>query len=120
MISERFWRRKLGADPGILQRPLTINGNPYSVTGVMPLGFFTRQDDYIWIPVGFSAQSRTPRGLSCAVGRLKPGVTFEQARDDMTRVHAELTRLFPDFNTGWTARVVPLRQEMTGRCGRRC
>jgi putative ABC transport system permease protein len=48
------------------------------------------------------------------LGRLKPGVTFERAQQDMTRVHAELTRLFPDFNTGWTARVVPLKEELIG------
>ena len=45
---------------------------------------------------------------------LKPDVTPERAQEDMTRVHAELTRLFPGFNTGWTARVVPLREQLTG------
>jgi putative ABC transport system permease protein len=45
---------------------------------------------------------------------MKPGVSVETAQADMTRVHAELTRMFPQFNTGWTARVVPLRQQLTG------
>jgi putative ABC transport system permease protein len=48
------------------------------------------------------------------VGRLKDGVSMAQAQQDMARVHAELARLFPAFNTGWTADVVPLRQQLTG------
>ena len=48
------------------------------------------------------------------VGRLRPGVTVAQAQDDMTRVHAELTRMFPAFNTGWTAQVVSLSDQLTG------
>jgi putative ABC transport system permease protein len=116
VISDRLWRRRYGADPGILRKPITISGNPYTVVGVMPPGFgYIDKTVEVWMPVGFSAESRTPRGRWLSVlGRLKPGVTFERAQQDMTRVHAELTRLFPDFNTGWTARVVPLKEELIG------
>ena len=48
------------------------------------------------------------------VGRLRPGVTIDGAQRDMARVHAELTRLFPNINTGWTARVVPLGEQLSG------
>ena len=48
------------------------------------------------------------------IARLKDGVTFAQAQDDMTRVASELTRKFPNFDTGWTARVVPLKEQLTG------
>ena len=116
VISDRLWKRKFGGDPGLLQRSITINGNANTVVGIMPPGFsYLDKTVDVWLPMGFSAQARTPRGRWINVaGRLKPGVTFEQAQRDMTRVHAELTRLFPDFNTGWTARVVPLREELTG------
>ena len=116
VISDRLWRRKFGADPGLLQKTITIDGTPRELVGVMPPGFsYLDKTVDVWLPMGFSAQSRTPRGRWINVaGRLKPGVTFEQAQQDMTRVHAELTRMFPDFNTGWTARVVPLREELTG------
>ena len=101
---------------GILQKTITVQGNPYTVVGVMPAGFsYLDKSVEIWLPVGFSAQSRTPRGRWLTVmGRLKPGVTFESAQQDMERVHAELRRQFPEFNTGWTARVVPLTEELTG------
>ena len=116
VISDRLWRQRFNADPGILQRAITIQGEAFTVTGVMPPGFsFLDRTVDFWIPVGFSAEQRTPRGRwLMSVGRLKPGVSLEQAQRDMTRVHEELTRLFPGFNTGWTARVVPLRDQLTG------
>jgi putative ABC transport system permease protein len=116
VISDRLWQRRLGGDPDVLRRPITLQGNPYTVVGVMPPGFaFLDKSVDVWIPVGFTAESRTPRGRWLqVVGRLKPGVTFERAQQDMERISTELTKLFPDFNTGWTSRVVPLREQLTG------
>ncbi len=116
VISDRLWRRRLGADPGVLGHPMTIQGNPFTVVGVMPPGFYhlDRSVD-LWMPVGFSDEARTPQGRWLSVlGRLKPGMTFPAAEKEMERVHAELIRMFPEFNTGWTARVVPLKTQLTG------
>ena len=116
VISDRLWKRRFGGDPAILQRPIVSQGMPNTVIGVMPPGFsFLDKTVDVWLPFGFTAQTRTPRGRSIqVVGRLKPGVTFARAQEDMTRVAADLTRKFPEFNTGWTARVVPLRDQLTG------
>jgi putative ABC transport system permease protein len=116
IISDRLWKRRFGADPHILQRPVVSQGTPYTVVGVMPPGFsFLDKSVDVWLPIGFTAQARTPRGRSLmVVGRLKPGITVERAQLDMTQVSATLTQMFPDFNTGWTSRVVPLRQQLTG------
>ena len=116
VISDRLWRARLGSDPEIVSKGITLNGVSHPVVGVMPPGFaFLDKTVDVWLPVGFPAEARTPRGRWLAtVGRLKPGVTFEQAQRDMARVAGELTTLFPDFNTGWTARVVPLREQLTG------
>ena len=116
VISDRLWKRRFGGDRAILQRPIVAGGTPYSVIGVMPPGFsFLDKNVDVWLPFGFTAQTRTPRGRSIqVVGRLKPGVTVARAHEDMTRVAAELVRKFPEFNTGWTARVVPLREQLTG------
>jgi len=116
VVSDRLWKRRYGADPNLLQKNITLNGVAYSVAGVMPRGFsFLDKTVELWAPIGFSAQARTPRGRWLSVvGRLKPGVTFAQAQQDMSRVHAEVTRLFPAFNTGWTARVVPLQEQLVG------
>ena len=116
VISDRLWKRRFAADPNILGRAITLNGMANSVVGVMPAGFsYLDKTVDLWLPASFSAEARTPRGRWLTVlGKLKPDVTLAQAQEDMTRVHAELTRLFPGFNTGWTARVVPLREQLTG------
>ncbi|HEY0876280.1 MAG TPA: ABC transporter permease [Vicinamibacterales bacterium] len=116
VISDRLWRTRLGSDPNILNQGITLSGNSYTVVGVMPPGFsFLDKTVDLWLPVGFPAEARTPRGRwLLTVAKLRPGVSFEQAQQDMTRVAAELTTQFPDFNTGWTARVVPLREQLTG------
>jgi putative ABC transport system permease protein len=116
VISDRLWRTRLQQDPEILTRGLTLNGISHSVVGVMPAGFsYLDKTVDLWLPLRFPAEARTPRGRwLTTVGRLKPGVTAEQAQRDMTRVAGELTTMFPDFNTGWTARVVPLREQLTG------
>jgi putative ABC transport system permease protein len=116
VISDRLWRTRFGGDAGILSRAITLQGEPYTVVGVAPPGFsYMDKRVELWMPVGLTEESRTPRGRWLTVlARLKPGVDSARAQADMTRVHGELTRMFPDFNTGWTARVVPLREQLTG------
>ena len=123
IISERLWRQRFGGDPRLVGQTVLLDGVANTIVGVMPSSFSifaaslggadARVD--IWSCIGFSAAARTPRGRwLTVVARLKPGVSMTQAQDDMTRVHAELTRMFPAFNTGWTARVVPLKDQLTG------
>lgn len=116
VMSDRLWKRRFDADPSIVQRAVTLQGVPHTVLGVMPPGFsFLDRTVDLWVPIGLPAEARTPRGRWLnVVGRLKAGTTAEAAQLEMTRVHAELTRMFPEFNTGWTARVVPLREQLTG------
>ena len=108
VLSDRLWRRRFGADPGIVDRVVRLDGNPSVVVGVMPPGFSILDKDVeVWRPAGFSAESRTPRGRWLhVVARLKPGVSVAQAQQDMQRVQVEMIRLFPAFNTGWGVHVV--------------
>ena len=115
-ISDRLWRQRFGGDPTIVNRTIMLDGRPNVVAAVMPPGFsiLDRTVD-VWSTIGLPPSARTPRGRWIGVvGRLKGGVTMAQAQADMVRVHQELTRRFPDFNTGWTANVVPLREQLTG------
>ncbi|MEP6914280.1 MAG: ABC transporter permease [Acidobacteriota bacterium] len=116
VISDRLWKRRFAGDAGVLERTTVLQGTAYSVVGIMPPGFSILDKNVdVWLPFGFTAQTRTPRGRSIdVVGRLKAGATFTSAQEDMTRVAAALTGQFPEFNTGWTARVVPLREQLTG------
>ena len=115
-ISDRLWRQRFGANPGIVNQTITLNGLPNLVAGVMPPGFSILDKNVdVWSTIGLPPAARNPRGRwICVVGRVKDGVTMAQAQEDMKRVHAELTRRFPQANTGWTANVVPLKQQLTG------
>ena len=116
LISDRFWKRRFGGDAGAVNRSIRLGGELSTIVGVMPAGFSILDEDVdVWSPAGFSARHRTPQGRWLKViGRLKDGVTFSRAQDDMTRVAAQLTQMFPNFDTGWTARVVPLKEQLTG------
>jgi len=116
IISDRLWKRRFGADPGIVNRVIQLNGRPQVVIGVMPPGFSILDKTVdVWQPIGFDRDARTTHGRwLTAVGRLRPGVTLAQAQDDMIRVHAELARIFPAADTGWTAGVVDLKNQLTG------
>ena len=72
VISDRLWKRRFRGDPNILGRPIVSQGTPFTIVGVMPPGFsiLDRNVD-VWLPIGFSAQSRTPRG-QIADGRRAP------------------------------------------------
>src|SRR3954471_5268372 len=116
LLSDRFWRRRFGADRGVVNRTIHLNGNSFTVVGVMPAGFSILDKNVdLWVPIGFSAEDRTPQGRwTMVIARLKDGVTFKQAQEDMTRVASQLTVMFPRFDTGWTTRVVPLKEQLTG------
>ncbi len=116
IISDRLWRRRFAADSNVINRGIRLDGNLFTIVGVMPRGFSILDKNVdIWVPAQFSAASRTPRGRwTMVMARLKKGVTFAQAQDDMTRVASQLTTMFPSFDTGWTARVVPLKEQLTG------
>ena len=116
VVSERLWRTRLNGAADIIGRGITLQGESHTVVGVMPPEFsFLDKTVDLWVPVGFPASPRTPRGRWLGtVARLKPDITIEHAQQDMSRVATELTRQFPEFNTGWTAQVVPLREQLTG------
>jgi putative ABC transport system permease protein len=117
VVSHRYWRTRLGGKTSAIGQTIRINGDPHPVIGVMPPGFSILDADVdLWMPVGFSEESRKPQGRwLTVVARLRGEATLTSAQADMTRVAATMTTRFPDFNTGWTARVVPLHRQVTGR-----
>ncbi|MEZ5317934.1 MAG: ADOP family duplicated permease [Vicinamibacterales bacterium] len=126
VVSDAYWRRRLGADPGVIGRTLTIDGDPFVLVGVMPPDFRhpgrTMQTDVdLWAPAGyralpFPAPSRR-RFLEGALARLQPGVTLAQARERLDALGETLRREFPaDYpaSTGWRPLVVPLQDDVVG------
>ncbi|MFY9609352.1 MAG: ABC transporter permease [Blastocatellia bacterium] len=106
VLSHGLWQRRFGEDPNIIDQAVTFDGRVFTVIGIMPPGFeFPGRGTELWTPVGQS--SRDPGwenrgnhpGLT-GIARLKPGVSIEQAREDMEVVATNLERQYPDSNTG--------------------
>jgi putative ABC transport system permease protein len=113
VLSHGLWQRRFGGDASIIGRTLTLSDRGYTVIGVMPPDFRFPSRAEIWVPAGpVSAQenwhSRGRHPGLFAVARLKPGVTLEQARADMTLVTAALEKQYPDSNQGHGATLIPL------------
>ena len=126
VISEGLWRRKFASAPDILSKGITLDGNSYSIVGVIPAGphfpmgsASARRE--VFVPIGqWKNNLLTSRGAGLGIngiGRLKPGVTIEQARADMTSVSNNLAAAFPDTNKGISARLIPFKQWMVGDIG---
>ena len=115
-----FWRNAFGGDPGIVGRQLQISGRTYEVLGVGPQGFRGLSDlADLWVPSMLPPLPMyvTSRGIRWAAGaaRLKPGVTVEQAQEQMNGVTAGLAEELPDTNQGLGAEVVPLEDFWFGK-----
>ena len=122
IISEGLWNRKLNSSPDVLGKSLDLDGKSFLIIGVLPSSFdlsgsFRGVD--IYAPVGQWENSFLPKrtaGLGFhGVGRLKPGVSIEQARADLARISSDLAAAYPDTNTGIGAFLRPLKQTMVGR-----
>jgi putative ABC transport system permease protein len=111
ILSHGLWQRRFGADPKILNQSLTLSGQNYTVIGVMPATFrYGGRETEFWTPMGFTAQQAQNHGghYLSAVGQLKPGVTIEQARTEMGVIAGRLAAQYPDANTGWNVKLMPL------------
>jgi putative ABC transport system permease protein len=110
LLSHRLWRERFGADPGIIGRDIRMDAVPYTVVGVLAPGHWDRTPANLWIPISFTPAQAANRQFRPLIvdGRLKPGVTIEQAQQEMNIIAADLARRFPDSNAGRTARVVSL------------
>ncbi len=127
VISHEFWREHFHSDSAAIGRPLTLDAQPFSVIGVMPPGFqFPIQANSIdlYVSIAVDATVYTPgdkpsteqRGSHSlvAVGRLRPGVTIEQADAELKTIAAALAKQYPESNTNFSAGALPLREDMIG------
>ena len=140
IISDGYWRRRFGADPGIIGKTLTLNNTPFEVIGVMPPDFvfpypgmlgpsgFTRVTGIdAWLPIAFSGPMAVNNRMLTqsgqivrnvhwwgALGRLKPGVSQQQAEADMKTIAAQLEQSYPQTNKGWSATVLSSKDQSVG------
>ena len=107
VISHALWQAQFAGDSGIVGRTIRLDGTPYTVIGVLPADSpFDRGWPRLWRPLAFAPgeQTRDYHWLS-VYGRLKPGVTFEQARANMDAIGARIARDYPHSNKDWGVRL---------------
>lgn len=125
VISDGLWRRRFGADPELVGKPITINRETWQVLGIMPAGFAmpsTAVD--LWFPWDLARSygpQRFPEGpprdwrFLRVLARLNPGTTMEQAESQLNSLYAGLAENYPKANRGWSAGLTTLREEVVGK-----
>jgi predicted permease len=118
IISYGLWHSQFAGNAAILGETVNLNGLPFTVIGVMPATFsFPVRDVQLWTLLTFREQDLANRGNSYieAVGRLKPGVTFEQARAELATLADHLAREYPDTNEDTGVSFFRMRDNMSPR-----
>ncbi len=116
LLSHGLWQRRFGADPGVVGKPIVLNGVNFTVIGVMPSGFeFPFKETELWAPLGLDPADPGGRGghFLDVVARLKPGVTLQQAQSNMDVIAGELEKQY-QVNTGHGVNIFPLFEEIIG------
>jgi putative ABC transport system permease protein len=118
VLSDRFWRTELGANPDAVGRTVRLSDEAYTIVGVLPasasVASWTAMASDVWIPLALT--DRVVRGNHSldGVARLRDGVDVAQAQADMNAISARLASEFPASDGGWGARVVPMQEAIVG------
>ena len=111
VLFNRLWK-KLGADPNIIGKQMQIDGEPYTVVGVIAAGMPDRLNHDLVLPLAFKPdQLNHDFHWLLTMGRLKPGVTLQQAQANMDSVTANIAKAYPKSNKGWGSFVEPLKND---------
>jgi putative ABC transport system permease protein len=117
VLSYALWQKRFGGDPDILKKSIVLDGKASQVIGVMGQDVAFPQAADLWVPMVFEGdpdmQQRKAHFLR-PTGRLKEGVSLTQAQADTDLIAAQLERQYPDSNTGWNLRLIPLRDQLIG------
>jgi predicted permease len=117
VLSYKLWQQRFGGDSAIVNKKITLDDKSFEVIGVMPRDFEFPATTQIWVPLNFDSspgmKQRKAHFLR-PIGRLKPGVTLAQAQADTDSIARQLESAYPDTNTGWNLRMVPLREQIVG------
>src|ERR1051325_7218959 len=122
ILTDRFWTRRFGSDPNVIGRTIQLDGKSVEIVGVMPPGFehpILWGPIDIWQPLSFTPERKTNRGNNylSEFGRLKPGVTIQQAEQSIVALAANIANQNKS-NSGESVRLEPLQRSMSDSIGR--
>ena len=119
LLSDGFWHRRYGGNPDVIGKSMQLDGNSYSIVGIIPAEFrFYGVDRDVFVPIGqWSDPSFLDRRVdvsSHAVGRLSPKVTLAQARSEMDSIARHLAVEYPEADKGVGISVIPMKEDIVG------
>jgi putative ABC transport system permease protein len=123
ILSYGFWQRRFGGAPDVIGKTIELNEESWQIVGVMPRTFSypvgSDRPTEIYAPVVFREEEKVRKDSRnynwTVIGRLKPGVSIEQAHDQMNRVAVALDEQYPKWSPGRRARVISLHHHLVGR-----
>ncbi len=122
IVGEGLWRRRFGSQTNIIGKTLKLNGEDFTVLGVVGGNFRLpdQKERELWTPIAFKESERNLHHARYveAIARLKPGVSLEQAQSEMTTIAARVAKEQPDSNEGWTIRVMSVLDFAVGEAGK--
>ena len=116
VLGNAFWQSHFGSNRNALGQKLTLDGEAYTVIGVMPPTFDFPPKAQVWVPLAWTEKERAVRGNHnyIVAARLTPGVDVKQAQAEMDTISSRLQQQYPVDDAGWGAVVIPLREELVG------
>ena len=112
VLNEGLWKRRFGSDPDIAGKPINLNDKSYTVVGVIPAVDFMPD---VVLPINISAEAqKVGKHGHQVIGRLKPGVTMEQAQADVAQIAERLETQFPKNNAGHGVQIISMQQNAVG------
>ena len=116
VLSEELWKSRFGGSPSAVGAAMVVNGQSYTVVGVVPKGLAYPAGMQMWVPLVFSPEMRAVRGMHdfLVLARLKKGTTLAGARAQMNAISARLEAAYPKDDKGWGAAVIPLHEDLVG------
>ena len=123
LISDNLWKRKFASARDVVGKSIDLNDTMYTIVGIIPASFHYHNENFhddkdVFVPIGqwsdpLFRNRHTGMGMD-AVGRLKPGITVEQARADLNAVAERLAQMYPDSNKNSGVSIVSLKENLVG------
>lgn len=116
VMTHKLWAERFGSDRDIIGKPIRLNNEPYTVVGVLAKGQPDRLEAQLFVPLAFKPeQINHDFHFILVMGRLKPGVTLQQANANMDSVTRHIAEVYPKSNQGWGAVVEPLQNDFISK-----
>lgn len=116
VISHGLWQSRFGGDPAVIGRTVSVDRKPWQIIGVMPANFrFPNSDVSVWLPWALRETAPRDQRYVQGIARLAPGESAAKAEANLQSVAAALAAEFPAPNKGWSVKLVPLQEVVTGK-----